>query len=346
MASVTGPLDAEKNMIDMAILKMNWERLTTHVDIEMKQLKRMIKPWSTNRIKSVSLLSEGCANTNYKIDFEDNMPAIVVRIYVRENSVLRREEELTKLLTNKLPIPILYYTDDSCELIKYPYAIFSFAEGTLMREILISNNEKAISECAYDAGLVLSNLIKIKYNEGGFFTENLSVRPFNHEEKYVPFLASLLESENVQGSLESQSLLSIRKLLTEFSSFIPDVNDANLTHGDFDPANILVNNVSGEWKVSAVLDWEFAFAGNYLLDVGMFLRYAHKLPGCYKKSFEKGLSDSEIVMPEHWRVSSSLMNLICLLQLLHDNPASQRPKMNKDLVLLVHHTIQYLNDYR
>ena len=46
----------------------------------------------------------------------------------------------------------------------------------------------------------------------------------------------------------------------------------NLVHGDFGKRNIIVRQTAGTWTVAAVLDWEFAFSGPSLADVGHFLR--------------------------------------------------------------------------
>jgi Ser/Thr protein kinase RdoA (MazF antagonist) len=56
-------------------------------------------------------------------------------------------------------------------------------------------------------------------------------------------------------------------------------------HGDFDPANILVDKVNDAWSVTGILEWEFAFSGSYLWDVANMLRYAHKMPLEFQNSF-------------------------------------------------------------
>nr|BFE70411.1 hypothetical protein GCM10020092_037120 [Actinoplanes digitatis] len=46
-----------------------------------------------------------------------------------------------------------------------------------------------------------------------------------------------------------------------------------LVHADFNPKNLLVGrDDDGHWRVTAVLDWEFAFSSAPLFDVGNMLR--------------------------------------------------------------------------
>jgi aminoglycoside/choline kinase family phosphotransferase len=58
---------------------------------------------------------------------------------------------------------------------------------------------------------------------------------------------------------------------------VTDTGVRQLVHADFNPKNILVRGAS----VAAVLDWEFAFSGTPLFDVGNMLRFAERYPPGY-----------------------------------------------------------------
>lgn len=79
------------------ILKTNWERYRVHFTIDNATLKRLLQPYSNSKVTNVTLLSEGCANSNYKIEFITEQP-VVLRIYLREKDSLAREMALHKLL--------------------------------------------------------------------------------------------------------------------------------------------------------------------------------------------------------------------------------------------------------
>ncbi len=111
-------------------------------------------------------------------------------------------------------------------------------------------------------------------------------------------------------------------------------------HGDFDPANILVKQVNGHWKITAILDWEYAFAGSYGFDMSTFLRYAHKLPACYEQGFIEGIEADGFKLSLNWKTQVKLMDLLFLLQLLHDNPIKSRPNLGHDVLALIAHTIK------
>ena len=51
------------------ILKINWERYRAHFTIDKVTLKKLLQPYSSSEVANVKLLSEGCANSNYKVEF-------------------------------------------------------------------------------------------------------------------------------------------------------------------------------------------------------------------------------------------------------------------------------------
>lgn len=322
------------------VLKLHWERFKAHVDLNITIATRLLSPVTDESIDQLFLLSEGCANTNYKVTFKNNRAPVVIRIYVREKSALQREIDIHRLVENKITVPKYLYTDDQCTIYEHPYAIIEWIDGKLMREVILSKDEKAISECSYEAGQYLNELRKIKFNQGGFFEKNLKIRPFNKEEKYLPFVLNLLKDEIVRENLDTDLHSAVSNLVHTYANLLPDEEDANLTHGDYDPANIMVVQVNGKWKIAAILDWEFFFAGTYLLDIGTMLRYSHRLPPYYEKAFIEGVTAAGSSLPITWKKQAKLMDLLCLLQLVHYNPYSERPKMNRDVVSLIADTVK------
>jgi hypothetical protein len=61
------------------------------------------------------------------------------------------------------------------------------------------------------------------------------------------------------------------------------------------------------------------------------LRYNHKLPEYYESSFIRELNITAITYLQLEK-QAKLMDLLCLLQLIHYNPYSERPALNRDVV--------------
>ena len=328
-------------MMKDAIFKSHWERAQSHVVLDVDTAQRLLSPYSREPITNIQLLSDGCANTNYKISFQSDIVApVVLRLYAREKSALMREITLYRMLAEKLPVPKPLYEDTSCTVFKHPYAIVTWIEGTLMRNVILSGDEKAIHDCAFEAGLYLNHLRQMTFKQSGFFQDDLTITPFHESEKYQPFILTLLQNAIVKESLGDSLHHPVLAWIEQHLNLFPDERNANLVHGDFDPANILVKQINGQWKITAILDWEFAFAGSYGFDMGTFLRYAHKLPACYEQGFIDGVEADGFKLSLNWKTQVKLMDLLFLLQLLHDNPIKSRPKLNHDVLALITHTIK------
>lgn len=326
--------------MDEPILKMHWERFQAHVDLDVDTAAMLLTPYTKDAINKLILLSEGCANTNYKVTFHNSRPPVVIRIYIREQSSLQREVAIHKLIAGNIPVPTHLYFDDNCTNYPYAYSIMEWIDGTLMRGVILTNNERAISDCLFEAGQYLNILRQMKFSHGGFFQTKLDIRPFEKEERYLPYVLNMLQDGIVKESLGTSLMQAVLDLVNNYSCLLPNEDDANLTHADYDPANIMVKFCDGQWKITGILDWEFSYAGTYLLDIGMMLRYSHKLPPCYEKQFIAGIEESGFTLPATWRKQAKLMDLLCLLQLAHYNPLSDRPKLNKDVVSLITHTVK------
>lgn len=139
--------------------------------------------------------------------------------------------------------------------------------------------------------------------------------------------------------MEKSLCEALHQLIESHSSLYPGEHEVNLTHADYDPANILVKQLHQKWKVSAILDWEFAFSCSYLLDMGTFLRYSHRLPPYYEKAFCKGIETGK-ALPQEWKKSIKLMDLGSLLSLLERNPPQKSPKLHSDVVSLIEDTVK------
>lgn len=326
---------------DVPVLKSHWERFKAHIDLDVATAEKILSRFTNDRIDQISILSEGCANSNFKILFKSNHPPVILRVYMRDKSAIQREIHLHDYVHGKVPVARILYHDSSCEVIPYPFSILEWMTGILMREVILKRDEQAISECAFDAGEKLSVLRQIKFGKGGFFQDDFSIMPFNHDEDYLPYVNSLMCESIIEASLGIDLLKKVKTLIESNSQYIPDKDDANMTHGDYDPANILVNQVADKWKISAILDWEFALASTYLLDIGLFLRYSRRLPVSYELNFIRGFENNGLSLPHNWKKSARLMDLLCLLQLLYYNPLELRPNLNRDVVSLISEMIDH-----
>ena len=300
----------------------------------------MIANFIDAKLLSVSLLSNGCANTNYKIAL-DNKSTYVLRIYTRDSDAFYREAALHKLLKGKVPVPSVFHNNDTCDKIPHPFAIMEFVNGLLMRDVILQESPEEIGDCAFSVGTCLNVLRKITFNQSGFFDKGLNVIPFSKQEDYLTFIQTCLESDKVKSAIGKNLTNQLFSFTQEHACYFPDQKTANLTHADFDSSNILVKKINNQYQVSAILDWEFAFSGNYLFDVGLFLRYRHRLPETYEQKFIDGVIAGDKPLPPDWKKSSKLLDILSLLSVLDSKSSIDRPNLTKDIIALFKHTIDH-----
>ncbi|WP_405792454.1 phosphotransferase [Streptomyces sp. NBC_01506] len=96
--------------------------------------------------------------------------------------------------------------------------------------------------------------------------------------------------------------------------------ERSLVHGDFNPKNVLVQRRGGRWAVAAVLDWELAFSGSPLFDVGNMLRFAHEYPPTFTTGFVDGFRSGNGQLPADWLRLSRTLDLFALADILTAPP--------------------------
>lgn len=191
-----------------------------------------------------------------------------------------------------------------------------------------------------DVGTVLSEFRRISFPHAGFIDENLTIpKPFQPDD-LVNFVGDCLNNLQVQKALGDLMVQQLKEIFKIQRHHLPDESDPHLVHGDFDPANILVQKVDGKWVISAILDWEFAFAGSLLWDVANMLRYAHQMPDAYEESFIKGLEKGGLELPKNWRTTIALLNISSLLDSLVRHPIHERPILHQDICELIEHMLK------
>lgn len=132
----------------------------------------------------------------------------------------------------------------------------------------------------------------------------------------------------------------IKDVFNSFGHLLDDDKHANLVHGDFDPANILVSHIGGRLKIMGILDWEFAYSSSTIGDVSKMLRYAYHMPDYYESSFIDGLMSGGYKLPEDWKRRVHIVNILSLLDCLKRSDPKIRPKQTKDIKEVVTYILE------
>lgn len=321
-------------------LKHNWEKTNSYIKIPKEIVEGIVKKYFPNQeFCGYEIISGGCANLNIKLNFSDNSKPVILRIYIREIDAAYREQKITELVSNIIPVAKFYAVDD---FENYRFACIEYIEGITLRDLLLHHKHEDATLALKQAGKLLAKFQQFTFSQAGFFDKDLNIKTPLQQNDFLYSAQDCLKTEIVIQQLGSAKIAKINNLLIKNTRFFPDNSQpAHLVHADYDPSNILVNKINEQWHIVAILDFEFAFAGSWLCDIANMLRYTHQMPVNYEKSFLDGIKSTGLILPSNWQISINLLNLLSLLQCLLAS-SQERPMQLKDIGELIDHIITNL----
>jgi aminoglycoside phosphotransferase (APT) family kinase protein len=302
------------------------------------------------RIRHLEPLTGGRINTNLKIEFDDNYPPLVLRLYRDGPSVCRKELALHTLVQSHVPVPKIFHAEPEGVDGSLPFAVLEFVNGITFHELKRTNNLAAISQAAYSVGKTLAAIGRIEFTKPGRLIVDPSTNELTVGDPYVEgpdpiptMLDRFLESPNCERRLGPELIRRLHDFGWSWSTRLPDLErESNLVHSDFGNRNILVREQQGAWNVAAVIDWEFGFSGSSLLDVGNFLRYETDTNPLREPTFSQAFVEHGGQLPDDWRNVVRVVDLTGLVEVsTHDDLPEE---VRFELLGLINATLDHMSD--
>ncbi len=322
------------------MFKADWEKTSATHPLPQGIVEKMLRvAYADKKLISHELMAGGCANLNIKVLLEGEGAPKILRVYLRDKDAVCRERKIGALLKQIVPAPQVYTIG---EVDGYHFSITEFMPGISLRDLLLSDKPYDIRAVMHDVGATLAKITKHTFPQAGFFDKDLNIMPKTPSEDYLSFAKACLEDKTVLSVLTPEMIANISQVFGKYRGLFPDTSEKHLVHADFDPSNILVKEVDGLWKVSGVLDWEFAFSGSVLWDVANMLRYAHKMPSDFQDAFLEGLTSAGVQLPENWHITVQLLNLLSLLDCLKRSDPKHCPHQCAGIFEVIRHILEDL----
>ena len=328
-------------------MEEGWER-PPPVQLSLDELERMVQPaFPGAAISEHAVLATGLANTNIRFRVRGRESAYVLRLHTRDPKAAARERALMSYLASdsrvSIPVAPLVYSDPEPSPGGYAYSIWGFVEGTLLQDLFKTLSVSELVDIAAACGRVAAAFTTHRFPTCGEFGANLSiVEEYGAPSRFVPDVVY----KSLYGGLAGERLgVRLRDALwavVERSAPLLEEVDGHYTlvHADYKRSNILLRRTATTWNVSAVLDWEFAFAGPPLIDVGLFLRAGEALPAGFRDAFAAGYRDAGGELPSDWLRLSRLVDLVSQVTFLND-PRDQ-PRVLAETTNVVEETVRML----
>ena len=284
------------------------------------------KAFPQRRISNITELTGGRINTNLKLTFSAGEPPAVLRLHKKGSAACAKETRVIELIKSTVPVPEIFYVDSEGVDGSGPFSVIEFVEGLTFQQLKRTGNLEAIHQAASSVGATLAAIGRYSFLKPGslIVTNNNQLEigdPFTKTMDPIPeILAMLLKSDLTQRRLGAELTGRLRDFMSAWAPSLPDItNVSQLVHSDYGNRNILVNEVNGKWQVTAVLDWEFAFSGSSLLDVGNFLRYDSVSEPLREPSFSRSFVEHGGELPDNWRQVVRVIDVTALVECLsHD----------------------------
>jgi aminoglycoside phosphotransferase (APT) family kinase protein len=279
------------------------ERRYPIVEIGVEVAARLLEPLGRlPRPNTLQLLAGGHINTNYAITL-DNGQRLVLRIFSQGEAALRKEAEVLQTMAGSVPIPHLHLAVFAPLSFKYPYAVLEWIEGAPLNEVLTSH-----PKAAFQIGeAVASTLLTIRERALPGYT-------------CAPFVETIRDCLFERGAAQYLSRQTATRLWTLVQKQDPVLQELCgvqvLVHGDFQGDNILLRPDARQWRVAAVLDWEWAHSGCYLQDVGSLLRDMGETYIAFERGLESGFSTLGSPLPPNWRQAARIWDIAALCEKL------------------------------
>jgi aminoglycoside phosphotransferase (APT) family kinase protein len=314
------------------------ERRTAPIDLSRSQIEAAVGLYAgAEAVQSYELLQTGRANTNYLIATSQRQ--LVLRLHVRDAKSCAKERALHDLLEDSVPLAPLLGSCENAELLGHPFSLLALVEGATLERALRGGAEIRLETAARSLGDALARLTQFRFETFG----DLVAEPGASKLKVAPWSAADFYRQTLFESPASARLGPLRDrvwhLVQTAAERFPDAWPPHLTHGDFNPTNLLVDD-NGE--VSAILDWEFAHAGSIWADLGNLLRTRPDcpLPPYFVPALLESLSDLGLNLPENWNALRLLADLSSAVEFL--SSVDDRPETHAAALRQIHSTLKTL----
>lgn len=303
-----------------------WQRRQAHLALDTAELAELLAPAFPGRaVLAASPLAGGLVNTNYRVTVAGRAADIVVRVYTRDPAACQIEYDVLRRVLGNVPAPEVLYADLAGERGGRPYLILTFIEGTKLTDILAAGDPTECAAAGRAAGRGLAAIHQFTFPAAGFFgpglavTAPLDVSPDGYRGYIAAFLAGLAGER-----LGATDATALARLAAEQAELVVWDGAPALIHADYKPQNLLVRRAGPGWALAAALDWEFAFAGAPLFDLGTLLRYRAQVPAGYVAAVVAGYREAGGILPSAWPRITRLLDLLNLLTFLAEPDADDR----------------------
>ncbi|BAZ17698.1 putative phosphotransferase enzyme family [Calothrix sp. NIES-4071] len=311
-------------------MRESWERSTPWLSLNIDSLTELIQPvFKGSHVISAQPTQGGLANTNYRLELSNIANPILLRIFSCKSGAARKEFAINQLVKTYVRVPEYFYFADFNTITGHPYALMEWIDGQMLDSVIQSANTEDIRIIARSVGGVLANIHSFRFEQAGFFDDDLEVeQPINiYGEGFLSFIHNNLIKGNGHKHLGDELTRQFWDFCNQHAYLLDEINNnfygaPCLVHSDFGGTNILLKQGIDNWTIGGVIDWEFAYSGLPLADIGHILRPPLDALPDWSEYLIQGYMDNGGIIPGQWRRISKLLDLLAWVDFLNRDVSS------------------------
>ena len=263
--------------------------------------KIILNKWPNAKIISIKEFPEGYNNLPYDVKLGHGEYVIkILKVKGCEDYILKQKHirALTHRKFKDFPISKIVKADFSGKVINKPYAIVEKLEGKSLQTLYKKVNNK--EELYEEIGELYGKLHSFKFDK--FSELDSSLKPVKEYKSW--YLGRSKRVKKLFKKIEERKLLSekrlkVHKIFFEKNKYLlrKDIIPC-LCHGDASHTNIIIKKVGNKYKVSGMIDFEFARISEAAYDLFAGIRTFEKKYE-YRESLVKGYTKWN-KLPKQW----------------------------------------------
>lgn len=206
-----------------------------------------------------------------------------------------------------------------------PAMVLEHVAGTPLSTVLDRNEHSPAAYRALGAevGRTAARIAAVTFERPGFFADDrLTIPPERPWSRQLPEVAATCMART--DRLDDATRRAWAELCAAHASALTTIDDhARLVHSDLNPKNILVARTGSDWRVTAVLDWEFSYSGCPYADAGNMARFGDDYPDGFLDGFRASFAEhqpADLRLDEHWAYLGHVLDMFALSELVNRPP--------------------------
>jgi len=226
-------------------------------------------------VAAIANMQGGAISALFEITFGDDHAPLVLKVYPDDlHWKMRKEVTVSSLVQNTLtvPVPRILLADDTKSVLGLNFILMDKLHGDVLRYLKPSPNEQETSSVYRRIGQVLRELHRITMTAFGYIGPDGVWTPHSSNYVYMSLQFEKKLREFTERGGPPATTERIAAFVDARDHLFRECTIPLLCHNDLHSENVLVTR-DGSLRVTGVVDFEGALAGDPLMDVAKALYY-------------------------------------------------------------------------